>query len=31
MLLDLRKTWIFVNNDFQGCAPLTIKRIRERL
>ena len=35
MLCDLRKpqrkTYVFVNNHFEGCAPLTIKRIRERL
>ena len=35
MLQDLRKpqrkVWTFVNNHFEGCAPLTIKRIRERL
>ena len=35
MLQDLRtprrKIWVFVNNHFEGCAPLTIKRIRERL
>ena len=35
MLCDLRnqgrKAWLFVNNHFEGCAPLTIKRIRERM
>jgi hypothetical protein len=35
MFRDLRKpqrnTWVFVNNHFEGCAPLTIKRIQERL
>ncbi len=35
MLRDLqrhmRKGWLFANNHFEGCAPLTIKRIRERV
>ena len=35
MLQDLRKpqrkVWLLVNNHFEGCAPLTIRRIRERL
>jgi uncharacterized protein YecE (DUF72 family) len=35
MLKDLkvrrRSAWTFINNHFEGCAPLTIKRIRERL
>jgi len=35
MLTDLkarrRNTWVFVNNHFEGCAPLTIERIRERI
>lgn len=35
MLHDLRqnrrKVWTFVNNHYEGCAPLTIQRIRERL
>ena len=35
MLCDLRerkrKVWTFVNNHYEGCAPLTIKRIRERI
>ncbi len=35
MLVDLRerkrKVWTFVNNHYEGCAPLTIRRIRERL
>ncbi len=35
MLYDLkqsqRKVWTFVNNHYEGCAPLTIKRIQERL
>ena len=35
MLGDLRKrgkkSWIFANNHYEGCAPLTIQRIRERL
>lgn len=26
-----RTQWLFVNNHFEGCAPLTIERIRERL
>ncbi len=26
-----RTQWVFVNNHFEGCAPLTIERIRERL
>ena len=34
ILCDLRerkrKVWTFVNNHYEGCAPLTIKRIRER-
>jgi uncharacterized protein YecE (DUF72 family) len=35
MLRDLRvrrrNVWLFVNNHFEGCAPLTIERIAERL
>ena len=35
MLADLavrrRTVWAFVNNHYEGCAPLTIKRIQERL
>ncbi len=35
MLCDLRerqrKVWTFVNNHYEGCAPLTIQRIRERI
>ena len=35
LLQDLRnhgrKTWLFVNNHYEGCAPLTIKRLREQL
>ena len=35
MLQDLKKrrrnVWLFVNNHFEGCAPLTIERIQERL
>jgi len=35
MLQDLRvrrcNVWLFVNNHFEGCAPLTIGRIQERL
>ena len=35
VLSDLRrrgkKAWIFVNNHFAGCAPLTIERMRERV
>jgi len=35
MLMDAsvrRNTrWVFVNNHFEGCAPLTIERLRERL
>ena len=26
-----KNTWAFVNNHFEGCAPQTIKRIKERL
>jgi uncharacterized protein YecE (DUF72 family) len=26
-----RSGWLFVNNHFEGCAPLTIKRLKERL
>lgn len=26
-----RTQWLFVNNHFEGCAPLTIERIRERM
>jgi uncharacterized protein YecE (DUF72 family) len=26
-----KKTWAFVNNHFEGCAPKTIKRIEERM
>ena len=26
-----KKAWIFANNHYEGCAPLTINRIRERL
>jgi len=35
MLEDLgargRTVWLFVNNHYEGCAPLTIERIRERM
>ena len=35
VLGDLRrrgkKAWIFANNHYEGCAPLTIQRIKERL
>ena len=35
MLKDLktrrRNVWVFVNNHFEGCGPLTIERIRGRL
>lgn len=35
MLRDLgakkRRTWVFANNHFEGSAPLTIQRIRERM
>ena len=35
MLRDLRKpnrkTWVFVNNHYEGCAPLTIRRIQEKM
>ena len=26
-----KKAWIFANNHYEGCAPLTIQRIKERL
>ena len=26
-----KKAWIFENNHYEGCAPLTIQRIKERL
>lgn len=26
-----RKAWVFVNNHFEGCAPATIHRLRQRL
>ena len=26
-----RTQWVFVNNHFEGCAPLTIERLQERL
>lgn len=26
-----KKAWMFANNHFEGCAPLTIERIRERM
>ena len=26
-----RNVWAFVNNHFEGCAPLTITRIMDRL
>ena len=26
-----KKAWLFVNNHYEGCAPLTIQRIKERL
>ena len=26
-----QKTWLFVNNHYEGCAPLTIKRLQERM
>jgi hypothetical protein len=35
MLLDLKarriRRFVFVNNHFEGCAPLTIERLRSRL
>ena len=35
MLKDLelrqKNTWAFVNNHFEGCAPMTIERIRDRM
>jgi uncharacterized protein YecE (DUF72 family) len=35
VLKDMRsrgkQAWAFVNNHFEGCAPLTIDRIRERI
>jgi len=35
VMKDLRakkkKTWAFVNNHYEGCAPLTIRRIEERM
>ena len=34
MLKDIKvrrqTAWVFANNHFEGCAPLTIDRIRER-
>lgn len=26
-----RQTWVFVNNHFEGCAPLTLERIKRKL
>lgn len=26
-----RKAWVFVNNHFEGCAPRTIDRIKQRM
>ncbi len=26
-----KRAWVFVNNHFEGCAPRTIAKIRERL
>lgn len=26
-----RKVWLFVNNHFEGCAPLTLQRLQQRL
>jgi len=26
-----RNVWLFANNHFEGCAPLTIERLRQRL
>lgn len=35
MLKDLktrnRQVWLFVNNHYEGCAPLMIERIQERI
>ena len=31
VLLKRKNTWVFVNNHFEGCAPKTIERIKERL
>ena len=26
-----KKAWVFANNHYEGCAPLTIERIRGRM
>jgi uncharacterized protein YecE (DUF72 family) len=26
-----RKVWLFANNHFEGCAPLTIERLRQKI
>lgn len=26
-----KKAWVFANNHYEGCAPLTIERMRERM
>lgn len=26
-----RKVWVFANNHFEGCAPLTIERLKQRI
>jgi len=31
MLARGKQAWAFVNNHFEGCAPKTIERIKERL
>ena len=31
MLARGKQAWAFVNNHFEGCAPLTIDRLRERM
>ena len=31
LLAGGRKAWVFVNNHFEGCAPLSIQRLQERL
>lgn len=31
MLAKRKHAWVFVNNHFEGCAPKTVERVRERM
>ena len=31
MIAQRKNTWAFINNHFEGCAPKSIERIRERM